>query len=97
MKACWPQPPLFFLVTEEDLEIADMLFFTKYHLKSSLVAQQVKDLTLSLRCRFDPWSRNFHMLQMQPKRKKVSFESAQCFKSKFYIDCATNDFLKIVC
>ena len=31
----------------------------------------VKDLALSLLwCKFDPWPRNFHMLQGWPKRKK---------------------------
>ena len=45
--------------------------------RSSLVTQQVKDLALSLlwfwllpRLRFSPWLRNFHMLKVQPKRKK---------------------------
>ena len=40
------------------------------------VAQWVKDPVLSLqqlgsllRCGFDPWPRNFHMLQLQPKRQ----------------------------
>ena len=38
---------------------------------SSLVAQQVKDLALSLLyCRFDPWPRNSCILQVQPERKK---------------------------
>ena len=37
-------------------------------LGSSLVAQGVKDLVLPLLwCWFDPWSRNFHMPQAQPK------------------------------
>ena len=31
----------------------------------------VQDLVLSLlRCWFDPWSKNFGMLQVQPKKKK---------------------------
>ena len=41
------------------------------------MAQQVKDLTLSLQQlgsllwnEFDPWPRNFHMLQERPKKKK---------------------------
>ena len=44
---------------------------------SSLVAQQVKDLVLSLQqlgsllwCGFDPWPRNFHMSREQPKEKE---------------------------
>ena len=41
------------------------------------MAQQVKDLALPLLwlgsllwCVLDPWARNFHMLRMQPKKKK---------------------------
>ena len=41
----------------------------KNKLRSSFMAQRVKDLTLSLhqlesllQCGFDPWPRNFHML-----------------------------------
>ena len=38
---------------------------------SSLVAQQVKDLALSLLwCRFDPWPGNFHMPWAWPKKEK---------------------------
>ena len=38
---------------------------------SSLVAQWVKDLALSLLwCEFDPWSRNFCMWQAQPKKER---------------------------
>ena len=47
------------------------------HLWSSLVAQQIKDLVLSLQWLrlllwrgFDPWPGKFHMLQAQPKKKK---------------------------
>ena len=46
------------------------------HSGSTLVAQQVKDLGLSLQqhgsllcCRFDPWPRNFHILKAKPKKK----------------------------
>ena len=45
-------------------------------LGSSLVAQWGKDLALSLLwlgttvMQFDPWSRNFSMLQVQPRRKE---------------------------
>ena len=39
---------------------------------SFLVAQRVKDLVLSLLwCRFDPQPKNFHMLQVKPKKKKI--------------------------
>ena len=48
-----------------------------YDSQSSLVAQQVKNLALSMpwrgslqRCRFDPWPRNFCILWVQPKKKK---------------------------
>ena len=35
------------------------------------MAQGVKDSVLSLqRSRFDPWPRNFHVLWVQPKKKK---------------------------
>ena len=41
------------------------------------MAQEVKVPVLSLQwlglllwCRFDPWSRNLHMLWVQPKKKK---------------------------
>ena len=38
---------------------------------SSLVAQQVKALALSLLWyEFDPWPGNFHMLQVWPKKLK---------------------------
>ena len=38
---------------------------------NSMVAQQVKDLALSLLwLRFDPWPGNIHMLWAQPKKKK---------------------------
>ena len=44
---------------------------------SSLVAQWVKDLALSLQqlrlllwCMFSPWPEKFHMLQTWPKKKK---------------------------
>ena len=41
---------------------------------SSLVAQQVKYLALSLLWRgFDSWSRNFHMSQVQPKKEILFF------------------------
>ena len=41
------------------------------HLRSSLVAQRVKDPVLSLLwLRFDPWPWNFCMLWVQPKKKK---------------------------
>ena len=49
----------------------------KCHLRSSLVALQVKDLALSLLWLrlllwhgFDPWPRNFHMPWVLPKKKK---------------------------
>ena len=45
--------------------------------RRSLVAQWVKDPALSLLrlksllwCRFDPWSRNFHLPRMQPKNNR---------------------------
>jgi len=45
-------------------------------MRSSLVAQKVKDLALSLQwfglllwCKFNPWLRNFHRPQAQPKEK----------------------------
>ena len=45
----------------------------KLNCVSSLVAQWVKDLALSLLwCQFDPW--NFHRLQVQPKKKKKKKE-----------------------
>ena len=41
--------------------------------RSSLVVQQVKDLTLSLLgCRFNPWPRKCYKLQTWPKKKKFS-------------------------
>ena len=41
---------------------------------SSLVLHRVKDLALSLLWQgFDPWPRNVHMPQVQPKEKKVTF------------------------
>ena len=58
-------------------------FFLKYcelkilrnQFKSSLVAQQVKDLALALQqlrsllwCGFDPWPGNFHMPRARPKK-----------------------------
>ena len=49
----------------------------KKKLRSPLVAQQVKDLVLSLlwlwlllQRGFDPWARNVHMVQAWPKKKK---------------------------
>ena len=43
--------------------------FQKYTCRSSLVAQQVKDLVLSLlRCGFSPWPGNFHILWSQPQK-----------------------------
>ena len=44
-------------------------------IRSSLVAQQVKDLALSLAlvqlwCKFDPWPGNFCKPQVQQKKKK---------------------------
>ena len=52
--------------------------------QSSLVAQWVKDLALSLqqrssllRHRFDAWPRNFHMPHMGPKKKKSLSEKAR--------------------
>ena len=53
----------------------------KCSFKSSLTAQWVKDPVLSLQqlgsllgCGFDPWPRNFHMLQTWPE-KKCSFKA----------------------
>ena len=35
------------------------------------MAQRVKDLVLTLqRLKFDPWPRNFHMPQAQPKKRQ---------------------------
>ena len=43
----------------------------RYYLLNSLAAHQVKDLTLSLlHRRLDLWPENFHMPQVQPKRKR---------------------------
>ena len=58
----------------------NVIYVTHYNKKmsigSSLVAQQVKDLALSLQRLgslpwhgFSPWPRNFHMAQEQPKQK----------------------------
>ena len=42
------------------------------------MAQQVKDLMLSLLWhRFDPCPRNFHMLWVQPKKKKKKNENLE--------------------
>ena len=49
---------------------------------SSLVAQQVKDPTFSMLWRrFYPWTRSFHTLQVQPKRKErgAYWTYPQCF------------------
>ena len=50
----------------------------KRYLGSFLVAQQIKDLVLSLLCLwiqlwhgFDPWPRNFHMPRAQLKKKQI--------------------------
>ena len=46
--------------------------------RSFLVAQQVKDLALSLMCHmFNPWSGNFCRPQVQPKKKKKVKENKQ--------------------
>ena len=59
------------------LGMISQLHTTKNHVVRSSVAQQVKDLALSLPWfrlllwhRFDPWPGNFHMLWLQPKKKK---------------------------
>ena len=43
----------------------------KVYTRSSLVAQQVEDLALSLLWQgFNPWPGNFYVLWVQPKREK---------------------------
>ena len=49
------------------------------------MAPWVKDLVVSLQwlrsllwCRFDPWPGNFHMLLVQPKKKKEKTQVASC-------------------
>ena len=38
--------------------------------RSFLVAQRVKDSALSLQWpKFNPWPKNFHMIQMRPKKQ----------------------------
>ena len=45
--------------------------YLKNNKRSSLVAEQVKDLVWSLLWRgFNPWPRNFHMLWAQPKERR---------------------------
>jgi len=53
-------------------------------LKSSLVAQSIKDPVLSLKClgsllwhKFYPWPRNFHVLWRQPKKRKKKKKNHQ--------------------
>ena len=57
--------------------------------RSSHVAQQVKDLVLSLQWLrsllwhgFNPWPGNFHMLQVQPKKKKKNEGKIKTFLHK---------------
>ena len=52
-------------------------FFKKVHARSSLAVQRVKDQVVSLQrlellllCRFNPWSRKFHLPQAQPPLQK---------------------------
>ena len=51
------------------------------------MAERVKDLELSLQwlrsllwCRLDPWLRNLHMLQVQPKKKKKEYTLLLVYK-----------------
>ena len=62
------------------------ILILKLQRRSSFVAQQVKDLALSLMWlhpllwhRFDPGSQNFHMLQAWPKRKRKKFPEKNTF------------------
>ena len=64
-------------VIKLNLHVLTWLHFKNISLGSSLVAQRVMDPALSLqrlrlllRCRFDPWSGNFHMPQVWPKKRK---------------------------
>ena len=48
-----------------------MAYHSRIDPRSSLVAQQVKDLLSSLLWyRFDPWPGNFHMSQVEQKKRK---------------------------
>ena len=50
------------------------LTYLKYYFRSSLVAQGIKDPSLSLLwLRFGPWPRNFHMMWMQPMHIYIFF------------------------
>ena len=58
------------------------------------MAQWVKDLVLSLQwlglllwCGFDPWPRNFHMLEVQPKKKKKNLENISILLYVFKFAC----------
>ena len=63
---------MFLSLTKKNLikEVGIRFCFYESDIKSSLVAQQVKDLALSLLLhRFNLWPRNFHMLQVRQKTK----------------------------
>ena len=50
------------------------------------MAQQVKDVVLlQLWHRFSPWPGNFHMLQMQTKKKKNFIHAHINFKHDYYV------------
>ena len=59
------------LGTEKALSIREMEHY-RIQKKSSLVAQQVKNLPLSLLWhRFDPWTGNFHVRQAQHPKNRI--------------------------